>query len=212
MLDRLLDVGLVTLQTGMDNIRNIIGCPAFGLTPNELLDASPGARAFAAVLVGNKAYTTLPRKFNVGITGCRENCTHSETQDIALVPAVKTSGLDEVKGFNVLVGGKNGSGGYRVASSLDGFVRPEEAAEICSAIVLVFPDHGSRDPRNKIRPAFLLDEWGEAPFREAVEARAGRRIWQAGAPQRLSQSTDHVGVFRQQQPGLNYVGPLVPVR
>src|SRR5216684_4162051 len=157
ILDRLLDVGLVTLQTGMDNIRNIIGCPAFGLTPNELLDASPIARAFTAMFVGNKAYTNLPRKFNVAITGCRENCTHSETQDIALVPAVKTSGLDEGKGFNVLVGGKNGSGGYRVASSLDVFVRPEEAAEICSAIVLVFRDHGSRDARNKIRLAFLLD-------------------------------------------------------
>jgi ferredoxin-nitrite reductase len=211
ILDRLLDVGLVTLQTGMDNIRNIIGCPAFGLTPNELLDASPVARAFTAMFVGNKAYTNLPRKFNVGITGCRENCTHSETQDIALVPAVKTSGLDEVKGFNVLVGGKNGSGGYRVASSLDVFVRPEEAAEICSAIVLVFRDHGSRDARNKIRLAFLLDEWGEARFREAVEARVGRRLEKAGADQRLAQSTDHVGVFRQKQPGLNYVGLLVPV-
>jgi len=211
ILDRLLDVGLVTLQTGMDNIRNIIGCPAFGLTPNEVLDASPVARAFTAMFVGNKAYTNLPRKFNVGITGCRENCTHSETQDIALVPAVKTSGLDEVKGFNVLVGGKNGSGGYRVASSLDVFVRPEEAAVICSAIVLVFRDHGSRDARNKIRLAFLLDEWGEARFREAVEARVGRRLEKAGADQRLAQSTDHVGVFRQKQPGLNYVGLLVPV-
>ncbi len=211
ILDRLLDVGLVTLQTGMDNIRNIIGCPAFGLTPNEVLDASPVARAFTAMFVGNKAYTNLPRKFNVAITGCRENCTHSETQDIALVPAVKTSGLDEGKGFNVLVGGKNGSGGYRVASSLDVFVRPEEAAEICSAIVLVFRDHGSRDARNKIRLAFLLDEWGEARFREAVEARVGRRLEKAGADQRLAQSTDHVGVFRQKQPGLNYVGLLVPV-
>jgi ferredoxin-nitrite reductase len=211
ILDRLLDVGLVTLQTGMDNIRNIIGCPAFGLTPNEVLDASPVARAFTAMFVGNKAYTNLPRKFNVGITGCRENCTHSETQDIALVPAVKTSGLDEVKGFNVLVGGKNGSGGYRVASSLNVFVRPEEAAEICSAIVLVFRDHGSRDARNKIRLAFLLDEWGEARFRQAVEARVGRRLEKAGADQRLAQSTDHVGVFRQKQPGLNYVGLLVPV-
>ena len=211
ILDRLLDVGLVTLQTGMDNIRNIIGCPAFGLTPNEVLDASPVARAFTAMFVGSKAYTNLPRKFNVGITGCRENCTHSETQDIALVPAVKTFGLEEVKGFNVLVGGKNGSGGYRVASPLDVFVRPEEAAEVCSAIVLVFRDHGSRDARNKIRLSFLIDAWGEARFREAVEARVGRRLEKAGADQRLAQSTDHVGVFRQKQPGLNYVGLLVPV-
>ncbi len=211
ILDRLLDVGLVTLQTGMDNIRNIIGCPAFGLTPNELLDASRAIRAFTAMFVGSKTYTNLPRKFNVGITGCRENCTHAETQDVALVPALKSIGLQEVKGFNVLVGGKNGSGGYRVASPLDVFVRLEEAAEVCGAIALLFRDHGSREARNKVRLAFLLEAWGEARFREMVEARVGRRLEKAGADQRLGQSTDHVGVFRQKQPGLNYVGLLVPV-
>ncbi|MGH7383673.1 MAG: ferredoxin--nitrite reductase [Candidatus Rokuibacteriota bacterium] len=211
ILDQLLDVGLVTLQTGMDNIRNVIGCPAFGLTPNELLDASPAIRAFTAMFVASKAYTNLPRKFNVAITGCRENCTHAETQDIALVPALKGHGPDDVHGFNVLVGGKNGSGGYRVASPLDVFVRPEEAAELCGAIALVFRDHGSREARNKMRLAFLLEAWGETRFREAVEARMGRRLEKAGTDQRLGQSTDHVGVFRQKQPRLNYVGLLVPV-
>jgi hypothetical protein len=29
-------VGLASLQTGMDNIRNVVGCPVAGLTPNEL--------------------------------------------------------------------------------------------------------------------------------------------------------------------------------
>jgi ferredoxin-nitrite reductase len=47
------------------------------------------------------------------------------------------------------------------------FVRPEEAAEICSAIVLVFRDHGSREARNKIRLAFLVEAWGEVRVREA---------------------------------------------
>src|SRR5438445_652916 len=48
ILDQLRGVGLLTLQTGMDNIRNVVGCPVAGLTPNELLDASPVARAFTA--------------------------------------------------------------------------------------------------------------------------------------------------------------------
>src|SRR5216684_6740707 len=211
ILDRLLDLGLITLQTGMDNIRNIIGCSAFGLTPNELLDASPVARAFTAMFVGSKSYTNLPRKFNVSITGCRENCTHAETQDVALVPAVKSIGLDEVKGFNVLVGGKNGSGGYAVATPLDVFVRPEEAAELCSAIVLVFRDHGSREARNKVRLAFLLEEWGAATFRDVLETRLGRPLERAGTDARLPKATDHVGVFRQKQATLSYVGLLVPV-
>src|SRR5713226_8520166 len=211
ILDRLLDVGLITLQTGMDNIRNIIGCSAFGLTPNELLDASPVARAFTAMFVGSKSYTNLPRKFNVSITGCRENCTHAETQDVALVPAVKSIGLDEVKGFNVLVGGKNGSGGYAVATPLDIFVLPEEAPELCSAIVLLFRDHGSREARNKVRLAFLVEEWGEAKFHDALEGRLGRPLERAGVDERGPKATDHVGVFRQKQTTLSWVGLVVPV-
>src|SRR5437870_7727608 len=84
ILDELREVGLVTLQTGMDNIRNVVGCAVAGLTPNELFDASPVARAFTDTFVGDVAYTNLPRKFNATITGCRENCTHAETQDVAL--------------------------------------------------------------------------------------------------------------------------------
>jgi ferredoxin-nitrite reductase len=52
---RLKLVGLVTLQTGMDNIRNVIGCPVAGLTPNELFDASPVVREFTQMFMGNKA-------------------------------------------------------------------------------------------------------------------------------------------------------------
>src|SRR5262249_60873435 len=136
-----------------------------------LVDASPAIRAFTAMFVGSKTYTNLPRKFNVAITGCRENCTHAETQDVALVPALKSFRLDEVPGFNVLVGGKNGSGGYRVASPLDVFVRPEEAAEICGAVAPVFRDHGLRDARNQVRPAVLLHARREAPFRGRLGAR-----------------------------------------
>jgi ferredoxin-nitrite reductase len=211
VLETLRGVGLVTLQTGMDNIRNIVGCAVAGLTRNELLDASPTARAFSDLFVGDRAFTNLPRKFNVTITGCRENCTHAETQDLALVPATRDDGGATLTGFNVLVGGKNGSGGYRVAAPLDVFVTPDEAVAVCREIVLLFRDHGSREARNKIRLAFLLEEWGEARFRSALEARLGRELARAGADARLPKSTDHVGIFRQQRAGLNYAGLLVPV-
>ena len=211
ILEGLRAVGLVTLQTGMDNIRNVVGCPVAGLTPDELFDASPVARAFSDLFVGDRAYTNLPRKFNVAITGCRENCTHAETQDIGLIPATRSIDGQTVSGFNVLVGGKNGSGGYTIATRLDVFVLPEEAVALCNAIVLLFRDHGSRDARNKIRLAFLLEEWGVAKFRVALEARLGHTLETAGQDERMAKATDHIGVFRQKQPRLNYAGLLVPV-
>jgi len=182
-----------------------------GLTPNELFDASPVVREFTQMFVGNKAYTNLPRKFNVTITACKEACTHAEGQDIALTPAMKESGGGEIKGFNVAVGGKMGSGGYRLASPLDLFVTPEQAAAVCSHIVLIFRDHGARELRTKARLAFLVDNWGVERFRHELERRADRPLLSAGKDQRSVKHTDHVGIFRQKQPGLNYVGLAVPV-
>ena len=211
VLARLAEVGLTSLQTGMDNIRNVVGCPVAGLTPTELLDTSSVARQLTAMFVGDKAFTNLPRKFNVTITGCRENCVHAETQDLALVPATRPGADGDVRGFNVLVGGKLGSGGYRIASPLDVFVPPEEAAELCRAVILTFRDHGSREARNKARLAFLLEQWGVAKFRAEVERVLGHALPTAGTDARGPRSTDHVGIFRQQQRGLNYVGLAVPV-
>ena len=208
---RLERVGLTSLQTGMDNIRNVVGCPVAGLTPHELFDASPVAREYTEMFVRNKAYTNLPRKFNVTISGCLEQCTHTETQDLGLVPAVKTIGGEEVKGFNVLAGGKMGSGGCRLASPLDVFVRPEEAAALCSEITLMFRDHGSRATRTRARLAFLIDAWGVAKFRAELQRRAGRTLMTAGKDKRSSRAVDHLGVVGQRQPGMSYVGLAIPV-
>ena len=208
---RLEKVGLVSLQTGMDNIRNVIGCPAAGLTSHELFDASPIVREFTAMFLNNKAYTNLPRKFNVGISACFEQCTHAESQDIGLTPAVKTIGGHEVKGFNVVAGGKMGSGGYRVASPLDVFVRPEDAAALCGHITRIFRDHGFRASRTRARLAFLIEAWGVAKFRAELQRRSGRPLLTAGRDKRSSSHADHLGIVKQKQAGLSYVGLAVPV-
>jgi ferredoxin-nitrite reductase len=209
--DKLEAFGLVSLQTGMDNIRGVVGCPVAGLTPNELFDASKVVQEFTGLFVGNKAYTNLPRKFNVTITACQEACTHAEAQDIAMTPAIKEIDGEAIKGFNVAVGGKMGSGGYRIASPLDLFVTPQEAAGICSQIVLIFRDHGMRELRTKARLAFLIENWGVEKFRKELERHVDRPLASAGIDQRTPKHTDHIGVFRQKQAGLNYVGLAVPV-
>jgi ferredoxin-nitrite reductase len=208
---RLEAAGLSSLQTGMDNIRGIVGCPATGLTTHELFDTAPIAAAFQRIFLGNKAFTNLPRKFNVTITGCLEHCTSGETQDISMTPALATLAGAEVAGLNVAVGGKQGSGGPRFATALDAFVAPGEAADVCAAIALIFRDHGPREARSKARLAFLVDEWGSLRFRQELEARLGRALPPGGRDARGATTTDHIGIFRQREPGLSYVGLKTPV-
>ena len=60
---------------------------------------------------------------------CHSNCLHAETQDLALIPAIREENGTKKVGFNVLAGGKLGSGGFRIASPLNVFVLPEAVVE-----------------------------------------------------------------------------------
>lgn len=211
VFEKMDEVGLTSLQTGMDNVRGVMTCPVAGLSVDEVLDATPIVRAMTEEILGNRDYSNLPRKFNVAVTGCPDNCLHMETQDLALVPAYQDLGRDECPGFNVLVGGKLGSGGYRIATPLDIFVTPDEALDVSRAIIHIFRDHGSRENRTQARLAFLLDEWGEDRFRQAVETRVGKSLSPAGVDVRKPVEKSHIGIYRQKQPGLNYVGLKVLV-
>ena len=214
---RLEEVGLHSKQTGMDNVRGVCGCPVAGLTPHELVDATPVIKEFNEILVGNKEFTNLPRKFNVTITGCLENCCHPETQDIGLVPAFRELDGGQVNGFNVLVGGKQGSGGYRPAVPLDVFTRPEEAARICAEITRIFRDHGSRATRVRARLAFLVEDRGVPWLRAELQRRLDVPLLKAGTDMRKKHHVDHLGIHPQKHsssqegPALFALGLLVPV-
>jgi ferredoxin-nitrite reductase len=208
---RMIDVGLTSVQTGMDNVRGVCGCPAAGISPHETLDGTRAAEEFTEIFLGNKRFTNLPRKLNVTITGCRENCCHPDAQDIGLVPAMRTVHRIPTAGFNVLVGGKQGSGGMRLATPLDVFALPEEAADLCRHITLIFRDFGPREARNRARLAFLVEERGADWLRDQLQRRCGYSLRPAGEDQRYGGNADHIGIHPQKQAGLFYAGLLVPV-
>jgi ferredoxin-nitrite reductase len=211
VFEKMDEVGLTSLQTGMDNVRGVMTCPVAGISPDEVSDATQLVRAITEEILGNRDYSNLPRKFNVAVTGCPDNCIHMETQDLALVPAYHESAQGKSIGYNVLAGGKLGSGGYRIAAPLDIFVTMDDALNVCRAIIHIFRDHGSRENRTQVRLAFLLDEWGEARFRQEVETRLRKTLSPAGIDARKPVEKSHVGIYRQIQPGMNYVGLKVMV-
>jgi ferredoxin-nitrite reductase len=209
IFERLRRVDLHSLQTGMDNVRNINGCALAGITRGELLDASPIVFELDRRLVGsdgNPEFTNLPRKLNVTITGCLDNCTHAESQDIALVPAVSGERI----GFNVLVGGKMGSGGFTIASPLDVFIGPSGAADVVTELIRIYRDHGPRDARGRCRFAFLIEEWGLPRLRAVLTERVGRDLALAGRDARSLRHADHLGITRQPGGELASVGLCVP--
>lgn len=63
---------------------------------------------------------------------------------------------DGVKGFNVLMGGKN----TEIAQSADIFLKPDEVFNFFKAFVEAFYLHGSRFSRSKTRLFYMIEEIG----------------------------------------------------
>lgn len=93
MFAKFRSVGLTSVQSAIDNVRNITGSPVAGLDADELYDTRELAMQVQNLLTnngeGNPAFTNLPRKFNIAIAGCRDNSTHAEINDLAFVPAFR---------------------------------------------------------------------------------------------------------------------------
>lgn len=204
--------GLTSLQSGMDNVRNITGSPVAGIDADELIDTRGLVRKVQDMITnngeGNPSFTNLPRKFNIAIAGCRDNSVHAEINDIAFVPAFK----DGVLGFNVLVGGFFSAKRCEAAVPLDAWVDPRDVVALCEAILLVYRNHGLRANRQKARLMWLIDEWGMDKFRSEVERQLGYSLPSAAPKDEIVwDKRDHIGIHAQKQPGLNYVGLHVPV-
>ena len=207
VLQRLAAAGLNSQQSGMDNVRNIVSCPLSGLTADEVIDTRLLAQRMQQAIVGGKRFSNLPRKFNLSVSGCREDCGHAQTHDLSFVPAERDGAI----GFNVLVGGALGGTSPEYARPLDVFVSEGDAVDLTTSILEVYRDHGLRAKRKESRLKWLLRSWGMERFREAVEARFGDQILRAGTPLSARHGGDHIGVTAQRDSDQRTVGCLVPV-
>jgi ferredoxin-nitrite reductase len=209
---RLKAADLTSVQSGMDNVRNITGSPVAGLDADELMDTRELAIQVQDMITnkgeGNPAFSNLPRKFNIAIAGCRDNSVHAEINDIAFVPAYKDGNL----GFNVLVGGFFSAKRCAAAIPLNAWVNESDVVDLCEAILIVYRDRGPRANRQKSRLMWLIDELGIEQFRAVVEQQLGRTLLSAAPKDEIIwEKRDHIGIYPQKQSGLNYVGLNVPV-
>lgn len=210
-------LGMTSIQSGFDNVRNITGSPVAGIDPDELIDTRELVQKLQDAITnqgqGNQAFTNLPRKFNIAVEGARDNSIHAEINDIAFIPAYKNGEL----GFNVIVGGYLSAQRCAESIPVDIWVKPnEDVIKLSCAILRVYTENGLkeglRESRAKARLMWLIDKWGVAKFRAAVEAEFGQPLATAALEDEITEDKkDHLGVHPQKQPGYSYVGLHVPV-
>src|SRR5690349_6364067 len=204
--ESLAEVGWTSMGACGDNPRTVTGCPLAGVEHDELIDASPIAKAVDKHLNGNPEYGNLPRKFKITITGCQHWCSYPEINDIG-VTAVRRA--DGVVGFHFRVGGGLSTKPH-LAVLLPAFVHPEQVPQVCETITAIFRDSDElRVNRAKARMKFLFINhgWTAESFLAEIERRIGYKL-DAPAEEHPPEGhyRDHLGIQPQKQPGLSYAG------
>ena len=218
LFSRFKEVGLTSVQSGMDNVRNLTGSPVAGIDPDELVDTREMMQKVQDMITnngeGNYSFSNLPRKFNIAIEGARDNSIHAELNDLAFIPAYK----DGVLGFNVLVGGYLSAQRCAESIPLGAWIpaNDEDVVELSRAVLTVYNKNGGkeglRSSRPKARMMWLVETWGVEKFRQEIEKEFGKTLADAAPVDEITQDKkDHLGVHPQKQEGYSYVGLHVPM-
>ena len=210
-VQRIQHVGLHTRGAGADNIRNLTANPTAGIDPHELIDVMPLCQEMGQIIINDRAFYDLPRKFNIAYDGGGLIGTVEDTNDIGC-KAVKIG--DEVF-FRIALGGATGYKAF--ARDLGVLVKPSELNRVVAAVVRVYIANGNRTDRKKARLKHLFEKWTLDQYLAETEKVLGFSLQRAPLnPAAITYPSQtlphsHVGVYSQKQAGLNYVGVAVPV-
>jgi sulfite reductase (NADPH) hemoprotein beta-component len=147
----------------------------------------------------------LPRKFKVGIGIPPNNDVDVLINDLALIAIVEN---DELKGFNIAVGGGLSSTHgnpehYARLATVIGFTDTEEKTmKVIYEILTVQRDFGDRSDRKKARVKYTIDRLGVDAFKKEVETRVGFQLEEA-KPFEFNERKDLYG-WEQNHEGLWY--------
>ncbi len=209
-LQRVQNVGLHTRGAGADNIRNLTANPTAGIDPHELMDVMPLCNELAHIIINDRSFYDLPRKFNIAFDGGGLIGTVEDTNDIG-AKAVKIG--DEIF-FRIALGGATGHKAF--ARDLGVLVKPAELNKVIVALVRVYIANGNRGDRKKARLKHLLETWSLEKYLDETEKILGGKLQRAPADLKVEYGDaklphSHIGIFPQKQKGLNYIGVAMPV-
>ena len=174
LVKRMEAVGLTAYQTGVDNIRGIMGDPLDDLAYDNILPSQKILLKLQETFLQSPEWiSTLPRKFNTAITGSTTNRCNIFTHDASFALAQK----DGVYGYNMYLGGKVGV----IAKNANIFLKnEEEIVKAFDSIINLFKKFGFRDNRNKNRLHFLIEAVGIEVMSQAIRENAGVDFATAG--------------------------------
>jgi len=204
IFDLLGSVNLTSRMASGDGPRPIVACPVAGLDIDELFDATPLVKEVDTYFDENSdKYTNFPRKYKVGISGCKCCCTPYEIQDIAFRAFEKDG---EVL-FDLTLGGGL-SKSKQIAYRAKRYVKKDQVKDVTIVVSEIFRDHGNRANRNKARVRHLVNDWGLEKFVAEIETRLGYTLMSGDKEPFVEsfENRNHLGINKASKEGESYIG------
>ena len=118
LLHRLADVRLTTREACYNTVRNVTACPLSGLLADEVFDVHPYAQKVAFAFLHKDLTDSMPRKFKISFSGCKEDCMIGAIHDIGLRAVIRdgTARLPDVGGRRLGAAAGRGARAGRVCA------------------------------------------------------------------------------------------------
>ena len=159
IMEKAVDVGIITKGGGGDFPRNVMCSPLSGVEMGEYFDVLPYAEAVSDYLLKNADKVTMPRKLKVGFSNSPANVTHATLRDLGFVAA--EDGTFTVYSAGGL--GNNPRMGVKVAEN----VEPSQILYYVQAMVNTFLAYGNYENRGKARTRYMQEKLGSEGYVKA---------------------------------------------
>lgn len=160
-------VGLTTVGSCGDTLRNIVVCHGAGLCAGTV-DVLPLAEAIRQALEAHPEIYRLPRKFKICLSGCQRACAKPWLSDLGFVAVGPGQ-------FKVIAAGSLGAKPGLGIQCYE-LLPAEEAVALALGTVDLFVAEGDRTNRRRARLRHVRERLGDDEFRRQLDERFKKRL------------------------------------
>jgi sulfite reductase (NADPH) hemoprotein beta-component len=166
MLDALARVGLHSVQTSGNTIRNVTSDHFAGAAADEIADPRPVAELIRQWSTDHPEFQFLSRKFKIAVTGSASDRAATRVNDLGLRMLTRSG----QQGFEVSIGGGLGRTPM-IGQVLRDYLPAADLLAYLEAVLATFNHLGRRDNKFKARIKITVHEHGLDRIRDLVERR-----------------------------------------
>ena len=186
-------VDLSTIFESGHNVRNVLTCPLNSIKNPQIADVSDVAAKINKTFIGNKQFSNLPNKLQIGISGWEQGCV--STQDAHINFDAHINDKDRLL-FSV-----------KILKRHIGFITLPQVVPMAKTIAKVYKDYGQRDENKQNSFESFVQSWGEKEFEDFLNSIVTFKIKDISLKNlEINNKSDHFGIHESKDEGKSYIG------